>query len=512
MDDFGVGHFAPHAETINPSQFDPGYTEFLSKHEVPYTGEEALAMSRRAMPTVSGLARNGVVFNQAYASSNLCAPSRAGIFTGCSPNRFGIYNNIDFLKTGLPRGSMLVKHLRDAGYATAMIGKYHVGTRDESLREKTLAEQSIRREDLPKLTPEKRDRLERERGFVGSVIEEHHPLNYGFDYYFGYNHHECPFYDSEHIWENRAFTGVQKKYNTELFADKAIEFAKRARSDGKPFFIELAMHAVHGPLKPKAPDRYFSQFPSKFYDLSNFYAHVNAVDAAVASIRDAIGPEEWRNTLFIFTADNGAPVSIATPLPGNAPHRGHKGNYFLGGIRVPLLMHWPERIKASRKSNAITSSMDVMPTALDAAGISIPEGLDGRSLLPLAKGEGKSDRYLRWAGIHARAWGYTGETTIGVAQQRREESPGAWAITDGSYLLRFTGTTIPGLFRDVPDGASSTYELYDLREDPGETRDLSKQLPQVVRILKERYESEAHTLPPPPVWRRDRWQELMPSR
>lgn len=168
-------------------------------------------------------------------------------------------------------------------------------------------------------------------GFVGSIIEEHHPLNYGFDYYFGYNFHQCPFYDSEQIWENREYTGLQKEYNTHLFTDKAISFAKKAHADGKPFHVELAMHAVHGPLKPAAPENYYRRFPSKSPELSIFYSHVNAVDAAVARFRDAIGLDEWRNTLFIFTGDNGAPVSLNTPLPGNGPHRGHKGNYALVG-------------------------------------------------------------------------------------------------------------------------------------------------------------------------------------
>jgi len=509
MDDFGIGQFAPHAAKVTPAMFDPGYREYLAAKNVPYSAEESIDIARRAMPTIDGLARNGVVFEQAYSSSNLCSPSRAGIFTGQSPNRFGVYNNIDFLKTGLPRGTILAEKLQRAGYATAMIGKYHVGTRDESIRQAAFRERGMTPGDLAKLPQAERQNFERHGGYVGSIIEDHHPLNYGFDYYFGYNHHECPFYDSEHIWENRTFTGVQKRYNTELFADKAIEFAKKSRGEGKPFFVEVAFHAVHGPLQPKAPDRYFERFPSKSYELSNFYAHVNAVDSAVAAIRAAMGPDEWRNTLFMFTADNGAPVSLQTPPPGNAPHRGHKGNYLLGGIRVPLLVHWPEKIRTARSVKTLASSMDLMPTALEAAGVAAPTNLDGKSLLPAATGAAPKPRHLRWAGIHARAWGYTRETTIGEFNQRREESPGAWAVTDGAFLLRFTGTTIPGLFSDLPDGAPPKLELFDLREDPGESKDIAAQLPQVVTRLKKIHEDEARTLPPPPVWRRDRWEELM---
>lgn len=518
MDDFGIGHFAPHAETVEPKTFDPGFVEFLERHGAGYSPGEALAMSRRAMPTISALAKDGVVFTQAFSPSNLCAPARAGLFTGRSPNRFGIYNNIDFEKQGLPYGSMLVERLQAAGYGTAMIGKYHVGTRDEELRRPVMEKHGLKPGQLAKLTPAERQKVEAEilaTGYEGSVIEAHHPLRYGFDYYFGYNHHQCPFYDSEQIWENRTFTGKQKQYNTELFIDKAIAFAKKTRAAGKPFCIEVAMHAVHGPLKPKAPGKYFDQFPSKAFDLSNFYAHVNAVDAAVAKFRAEIGEEEWRNTLFVFTGDNGAPVGMATPLPGNAPHRGHKGGYLLGGIRVPMMLHWPEGVKQARRSNALVSTMDIMPTALEVAGVKAPANLDGKSLLPLATGKStRTHESLAMMGIHARAWGYTAETTMGTAQpqSRREESPGAWVVTDGTYLLRYTGTVIPGLFKDLADGAAAHYELYDLREDPREERELSKHLPGVVARLRKRFAEHARDVAPPPVWRKDRWEELMRTR
>lgn len=516
LDDFGIGHCAPYAESMQDTVLDPAYLAFLREKGVPYQPEEALALSRRAMPTLNALAKEGTVFTQAFSSSNLCAPARAGIFTGQNPNRFGIYNNIDFDRIGLPRGSMLVERLQQAGYATAMIGKYHTGTRNHALRLGVLQRHGLALAQLPKLPREQRAAIEREiieTGFEGSVVDDHHPLQYGFDYYFGYNHHQCPFYDSEQIWENRTYTGKQPKYNTELFTEKAIAFARKAQAAKKPFCIELALHAMHGPLRPQAPDKYFLPFAHKSFDLQNFYGHINAVDAAIASFRDAIGREEWNNTLFIFAGDNGAPVSLATPPPGNGPHRGHKGSYFLGGVRVPLIVHWPAGITMGRRSGALVSTVDIMPTALAAAGLK-PAAVDGRSLLPLATGKAARIRdHWMLSGIHSRAWGYSGATTIGApANARREESPGAWIVTDGNYILRFTGATVPGLYQDVPSGVPAHFELYDLREDPGETRDLSAQLPGVVDRLRKRYAVEAAAWPAPPVWRRDRWAELLPGR
>ncbi len=517
LDDFGIGHCTPYSESMKADILDPVYLAFLRDHKVAYTPDEPLALSRRAMPTLNALAKQGTVFTQAFSSSNLCAPARAGIFTAQNPNRFGIYNNIDFDRSGLPLGSMLVERLQKAGYATAMIGKYHTGTRNHALRTGVLNKHNLKQGELVKLPAAQRATIDREiteTGFEGSVVDQHHPLNYGFDYYFGYNHHQCPFYDSEQIWENRTYTGKQPKYNTELFTEKAIGFAKQAMAAQKPFCIELALHAMHGPLRPQAPDRYFQPFASKSFELQNYFGHINAVDAAIAAFRDAVGPEEWKNTLFVFAGDNGAPVSLATPPPGNGPHKGHKGSFFLGGIRVPLIVHWPAGITKGQRSNALVSSLDIMPTALEAAGLPAPTGVDGRSLLPLATRQAtKTREHLMLSGIHSRAWGYSGETTIGApANVRREESPGAWVVTDGTYLLRFTGSIVPGLYRDAAAGVPAHHELYDLREDPGETRDLTKQLPAVVERLEKLYQSKAKTWPAPPTWRRDRWAELLPTR
>ena len=272
------------------------------------------------MPGMVELARGGVVFSNAFASSNLCAPSRSGLLMGRLQNRYGLYQNTDVEKPG-PRGAVLAERLQQAGYATGFIGKWHAGRRDESLREGVFRKHNLTRGGLARLAPEQRKRIDRElagTGYIGSAMPEYHPLKNGFDYYFGYNHYQCPFYNSEEIWENWTYTGLQERYNTELFTDKAVQFIRGARKQAKPFFLQVSFHAMHGPLQPKAPERYFNKFPSPSRDLTNFYAHVNAVDEGVAAIRRELG-EEWANTLFVFTADNGAPLSMQSPLPGNAP-------------------------------------------------------------------------------------------------------------------------------------------------------------------------------------------------
>jgi len=496
LDDFGIGQCSPYAESMTAADLDPAYADFLKRRKAGYEPELALDFSRRAMPVVSALAKQGARFTNAFSPSNLCAPARCGVLTGQMQNRFGIYQNSDVEATGLPPGVVLARHLQKAGYATGFIGKWHAGRRNEPLREAAV------RDGKP-VNP---------TGYLGSVVREHHPLSHGFDYYFGYNRWECPFYDSEHIWENWEYTGKQPRYNTELFTERAIAFMRKSRGEGKPFFAEVAFHAVHAPLEPKAPDQYFSKFTGAPYSLCNFYAHVNAVDAGVAAMREALG-SEWDNTLFVLCADNGAPLSMETPSPGNGPYPGHKGGFHQGGFRIPMVARFPAAFSGGQVRSEIVSMLDIMPTALNAAGIEAQKGLDGRSLLPLLSGKAKHVHdNLMWAGIHSRAWGFTGETVIGDAQQRREESPGAWVITDGKYLLRFVTTTPAGLYKEVPDGAPSRYELYDLREDAGETRNLYAQLPQVAREMERAFREQASVLPPPTRWRRDRWEEMMAPR
>lgn len=490
MDDFGIGHFAPLSQNLKVPQFDPALVAFVKQQKDSYTPEQALEFSQKAMPGMLDLAKTGVVFTNAFSACNLCAPARTAILTGQFPARMGLYQNSDVEFTGFTAGTVLAKRLQDAGYATGFIGKYHTGPRDESLKPGPLAD----------------------TGYIGSAQASHHPLNNGFDYWFGYNHWQSPFYNATNVWENREWAGVQKPYNTETFTEKAIAFIQQARQNKKPFYLQMCVHAVHGPLKPKAPARHFDRFPSTNYELTDFYAHVSAVDEAVTRLRTAIGESAWKNTLFVFASDNGAPVDIPTPLPGNAPHSGHKGMFLLGGIRVPLLLHWPAAFRGGKTSKAMVSTLDIMPTALDAAGLPPAKGIDGRSLLPAATGRSeKVHDHLVWAGIHARTWGFHRGEVMGTdrPESRREESPGAWVVSDGRYLLRYITETPAGLFSDVPNGLAAHFEMFDLREDPLEKHNIHEQVPQVAAKLKAAFQTESANWPPPTKWRKDRWTALM---
>ncbi|NQU54567.1 MAG: sulfatase-like hydrolase/transferase [Bacteroidetes bacterium] len=217
LDDFGYSQIAYNSEQISKEDYDPLFLKYTLENG-DYSPEQALDFSRRATPTLSRMAKEGVIFTNAFASSNLCAPSRIGIATGVQQNRWGIYRNIDCEAHGPKPGSLLVENLHNAGYATAHIGKWHIGSRDQSMIPKFMKEHGVK--DSAGIYPSinKFPKIQKdlnENGYAGSIIPEHHALNNGFDYYYGYNMWESPFYNATNVWDGFEHAGKNPKYNTD---------------------------------------------------------------------------------------------------------------------------------------------------------------------------------------------------------------------------------------------------------------------------------------------------------
>jgi len=519
LDDFGIGQFAPSAQNLTAADLDPDFVEYVKNlSSGTYPAEEALQAARISMPAILKMAENGLVFNRAYAASALCAPSRAGFATGRHPNRFGVYENADITSSDLflKKEDILASRLQAAGYATAQIGKWHLGPLDEGL-----AAGVYRRFGLPENTESGQLKRQSEEyqaleqsGYFGSIPEALNPLNAGFDYYYGYNHHQSRFYNEWNVWENFKPAGLQKEYNTETFTAKAAEFIRSAGREKKPFFVSLNYHAVHGPLFPSAPDRYMEHLKEFSPLIQNFFGHVRAVDAGVGQLLETLKEEGiLENTFVIFTSDNGAPASRENTLPANAPYRGHKGQYVSGGMHVPLMIYWPQGLKQTGKTDALVSLMDIMPTFLDAAGLPVPENLDGRSLLPLLSGSAQSVHdYLIWLGFESRTWGFLRDrTALENFNQMRPREPGSWTFVNGRHILRFTGAVPPGVYSDFIAGRPPQMELYDLQKDPGEKVNLAGSYPELESTYRRMVAAYAGTLPPPNRWNRAKWKELMNS-
>jgi uncharacterized sulfatase len=506
LDDFGIGQFAPVSREVELGQLDPAFLAYtLGLGDEAYDPKVALEAARRAMPFMDSLVGQGVMFSRAFAANSLCSPSRASLLTGTNSVRWGGYRNIDINVTGLPQGRSLVGRLQAQGYRTAIVGKWHLGERDEALRQRILAAGGTEK-DAEKA------------GYLGSCAPQSHPLNHGFDYAFFYNRWQSPYYETDLIWENHTHAGRQTEYNTDLFTRKAVSFIEQALERQQPFFVGLALHAVHVPQDVPAPASYAERFQTGVKPVDFFYSHVYGVDQAVRRLVELLKSRgAWENTILVFTSDNGATGKFSggnlSLVPGNGPFRGHKGQVLQGGIRVPLVMVWPERIRSALRVEQTVSLMDVMPTVLEAAGIEVPAGLDGKSLLPVLKDPQRAthDR-LFFTSIHAPSWGFTGKHVIGGdPEARRDLFPGAWAVVEGDWLLRFVGTLAPGLMDNCPTGQKAHFELFNIRHDPLEQYDLHATQPEVAARLTAAFREYAATLPPPPVWERRHWDEVMSS-
>ncbi len=315
-------------------------------------------------PQIDGLAADGVRFTNAYATAASCSPSRAALLSGRYQQRLGFEFNTGPSRLAHAEGrgldlsaTTIADVLGGAGYATGLVGKWHLGTQDAL-----------------------------------------HPLERGFDSFFGFlagAHSYFPAGTIGHETLMRDRQPVEETaYLTDAFAREAGGFVTRHRD--RPFFLYVSFNAVHTPIE--APDEYLSRF-AHIADAKRrtYYAMVSALDAAVGAILgtiDRLGLSE--QTLVVFTSDNGGVIGLGD----NAPLRLGKTYLFEGGIRVPMLMRWPGVASPGRVHADTVSTLDLLPTFAAAADVPRPdEGeLDGIDLGPSLRGEqpGPIHEYLFW--------------------------------------------------------------------------------------------------------------------
>lgn len=413
-------------------------------------------------PHIDALAAAGVRFTQGYVTAPFCAASRAGLLTGRYQTRFGFeFNPIgaknDEPGIGLPvEERTLADRLRDeAGYATALIGKWHLG---------------------------------------GTA--PFHPMRRGFDEFFGFLHEGHSFvpppYEgvttwlrrkrlpgggegrwasedgrlilSTHLGRNepdydannpilRGSQPVDERANlTTAFTREAVSFIGRHRE--RPFFLLLSYNAVHSPIQ--ADEAYLKRFAG-IGDIHRrlFAAMLAQLDDGVGEVTAALDRHGVAGrTLVFFLSDNGGPTRELTSR--NTPLRGEKGSLLEGGIRVPFLLRWPDAVTAGIVCDTPVSSLDIAATALAAAGVSTgpDSGLDGVDLRPLVAGEARppSHESLFWR-VGAQA-----------------------ALRSGEWKL----------VRPASQGKPAAWQLYRLDRDIGESEDLADREPgQLSRLVAE---------------------------
>lgn len=321
-------------------------------------------------PNIDRLAQEGVNFNQGYVSAPVCAPSRAGLLTGKNQVRFGFDNNLaenqpgfnsEFL--GLPLSEKTIAdRLKPLGYVSGLIGKWHLGEGDRF-----------------------------------------HPLNRGFDEFWGYQGGGHDYFSSKpdgkdysKAIECNYKTPQSISYITDNKGDECVDFIRRHKN--QPFFLLAAFNAPHAPMQATKADlelyRHIQDEKRRTY-----CAMVHRLDVNVGKMLKALEEEGIaENTLVVFISDNGGPCDHNASI--NAPLNGQKGILLEGGIRVPFIMRWPEKIPAGKTFDNPVISLDFAPTFIEIAGekISADDKFDGVNLIPFITGETneKPHKIFKW--------------------------------------------------------------------------------------------------------------------
>lgn len=388
-------------------------------------------------PNIDRLAKQGMVFTDAYAAAPVCSPTRAAAMTGLSPARLQITNHIpdrwqfyDDKKMGPgrsvnqldPKYNTVAERLKSQGYATGFIGKWHLAGAD-----------------------------------ANTMPAEYLPTNHGFDINIAGNPRGGPgaegsFFDPYKLpnLESRKVG----EYLPDRLADEAIAYMTEQKDLDNPFFLCLWNYTVHWPVE--APEHMYDKYaPNGNPDLhQKFQAMVEGMDIAVGKVLkslDELGLA--KNTLVVFTSDNGPFTGdIIGEITTTAPLKEEKGFLSEGGIRVPLIIRWPGKIKPATISDEAVITMDFVPTFLDAAEKEYEEGeFDGESLLPLLT----ENKDLKRSSIffHYPHYAFHKLNKMGSA------------IRTGDYKLIYYQS-------------DNEVVLYNLKEDIGEAHDLSLQIPE----------------------------------
>ncbi|MFO0864027.1 MAG: sulfatase-like hydrolase/transferase [Gemmataceae bacterium] len=362
-------------------------------------------------PHIDSIAKNGIRFTNGYVSGPYCSPTRAGLLTGRYQTRFGHEFNPgpqpkDEFGLSL-KETTLAQCLRQLGYATGLVGKWHLGS-----------------------------------------SAKFHPLERGFQSFFGFLGGAHPYVAGKGapIFRDRDAVDEQD-YLTDAFRREAVGFIDKHKSE--PFFLYLAFNAVHTPLQ--AEEKYLKKFTGIQNEKRRKYAAMmnamdDAIGAVLAKLREA-GLEE--NTLVFFISDNGGPEGVNGS--DNGPFRGVKATTWEGGIRVPWLLQWKGRIPGGKTYDAPVIQLDILPTAIAAAGgvIGADAKLDGANLIPFLE--------EKRTGVPHEAlfWRFGAQTAIRM---------GDWSLVEAT--------------------GSKGKLLFNLRDDPGQTKDLSTNHPDRVRMLQ----------------------------
>ncbi len=450
-----------HQETTEPTK--PNVILFLID-DLGYSDLGCYGSKFYETPTIDSIASVGVKFTQNYSASTICSPTRAAILTGKYPGRLGITGPIPIYgytrcenpkmmdaeyEMNLPLEEITIGDaFKEAGYTTMFLGKWHVN-------------------DDPELYPQ-------HHGFDHVVGKEGFRFGGPASYFSPYKGRWRM--TENHPWvEKQIFSdgdeGETGEYLTDRLTDEAVQLIKAHKDE--PFFLDLSHYAVHAPLQGKETlIDYFKTKPAdtiRRHDDVRYAAMIKSVDESLASIISALKKFNLeKNTIIMIASDNGG-ADLAT---NNWPWHGVKGNFFEGGIRVPLIVSWPGKIRQGSETDVPVISTDYYPTLLELAGLpQKPEQtLDGKSFARLLFEQPPTEleNDFRNRDLYWHFPNYIGENKFEPATPSTIIRTGDWK-----------------LIQSLED---STSVLYDLKNDPLESKDVSGENPELVSMLVQKLE------------------------
>ena len=367
-------------------------------------------------PNIDRLAAEGMLFTTMRANATVCSPSRAALLTGCYADRVGVPGVIrtrpeDSWGWFNPKTRTLAEELKQAGYHTAIIGKWHLGLESPS-------------------TPNERG-FDFFHGFLGDMMDSYTThLRHGYNY----------------LRRNHEVIEAEG-HATDLFTDWASAYLReRAEQKERPFFLYLAYNAPHFPIEPPADwlARVKQRAPHLSEQRASNVAFVEHLDDRIGRVLGTLRETGLEpNTLVVFTADNGGSLPHAQ---NNDPWRGGKQDHYDGGLRVPFMVRWPAQIKPGLRSDYAGLIFDLFPTFLELAGAKPSAELDAVSLVPVLRGgtlTGPRDLYFV-----------------------RREGGAAYGGKSYEALIR-------GDWKVLQNDPYHPLELYNLKDDPQEKTDLA---------------------------------------
>ncbi len=395
---------------------DQGY------HDVSYYGTSDIRT-----PHIDQLASSGMRFDNFYANSTVCSPTRAALLTGRYQDRVGVpgvirthqENNWGYLD---PKATLVGNELKRTGYATALIGKWHLGLESPN-------------------TPTERG-FDHFHGWLGDMMDD----------YWEHRRH-----DINYMRLNEKEIDPQG-HATDLFTEWSVDYIKKKGRDEQPFFLYLAYNAPHFPVQPPKDwlDRVVKREKGIDSTRAKLVAFIEHMDDGIGKVVKALKDSgQYDNTIIVFTSDNGGHMPSKA---NNGPLRDGKQSMYEGGLKVPTCVSWPNKIKPGSSNQKLLMSMDFYPTLLEIAGTAPKNTLDGQSFYPELLGQNKLNTTERELYFIRKEGG------------TRYGGQNIYALRKGDWKL-------------LQNSPYEPYELYNLKNDPMEKQDLLSIEPEKYREL-----------------------------